>query len=105
MKKYFIGFYNKSIILTYIGICISIFGMVHVNNLDIAMVCLILSGVCDLFDGKIARMCKRNDLEKKFGIEIDSLADVISFLILPCVILNNICNYIPVIMYYILKNL
>ena len=74
-----IGYYNKSVILTFVGILISIFGMLNVANTDIALTCLILAGICDLFDGVVARKCKRTDKEKAFGVQIDSLADVISF--------------------------
>lgn len=94
MKKIIIGVYNKSVILTYIGVIIAFLGMCLVkDNVNIAMACLVISGICDLFDGKIARMCKRTDKEKEFGIQIDSLADVVSFLVFPGIILSNICEY------------
>ena len=90
-KRVIIGYYNKSVILTFVGIVISIIGMLNVSNTDIALTCLILAGICDLFDGVIARKCKRTDKEKEFGVQIDSLADVISFLVLPVVfaVFNN----------------
>lgn len=90
-KRVVIGYYNKSVILTFVGIIISIAGMLNVANTDFALTCLILAGVCDLFDGVIARKCKRTDKEKEFGVQIDSLADVISFLIFPVVfaLFNN----------------
>ena len=84
----FIGKYNKSVILTYIGLISAAVGIYFAFNdmLSYSMICLIISGICDLFDGKVARMCKRNDEEKEFGVQIDSLVDVISFLALPCCI-------------------
>lgn len=96
-----VGFYNKSVILTYIGIALSILGIVNIMNgylaceesLDrtpISMICFILAGICDLFDGFIARKCKRTDKEKEFGIQIDSLADVVSFLVFPVVLLSRL---------------
>lgn len=99
----FIGKYNKSVILTYIGVIIAILGMYFAinENMSCAMICLIFSGICDLFDGKIARMCKRDDTEKEFGKQLDSLADVFLFLGLPCVIgiklFSNIPSYISLI--------
>ena len=48
-----------------------------------AYLSLLISGICDMFDGKVARKCKRNKKEKMFGIEIDSLADTVNFLLLP----------------------
>lgn len=83
-----IGKYNKSVVLTYIGACLSIFGIVLAlkGMLSYAVVCLVFSGICDLFDGVIARKCKRNAEEKEFGVQIDSLTDMISFIAFPCVI-------------------
>ena len=81
-----IGKWNKSVILSYIGLSISILGIILVcNGIDkkYAFVCLMASGVCDMFDGTVARMCKRSEDEKLFGIELDSLVDVFSFLAFP----------------------
>ncbi len=83
-----IGEYNKSVILTYVGIVSAIIGVFCAVNMQIdeAFLCLIASGVCDLFDGAIARKCKRTERAKQFGVQLDSLADVISFLAFPCVL-------------------
>ena len=86
----FIGRWNKSVILTYIGLIVSIFGIYicfnNLNKINIAISCLIIAGICDLFDGAIARKCKRIEEEKKFGVELDSLVDVIDFIALPIAI-------------------
>jgi len=88
-----IGKWNKSVILTYIGLIFCIFGIficiTKQNSINIAMSCLIISGICDLFDGFIARKCKRTEEEKKFGIELDSLVDVANFVVFPIVIFIN----------------
>lgn len=86
----FIGCYNKSVILTYIGVLVSLYGLLATDEINIQMICLILAGICDLFDGVIARKCKRTDTEKKFGVQIDSLVDIISFCIFPVVMFTNI---------------
>lgn len=89
-----IGKWNKSVILTYVGLFFSILGIflciTKDNSINYAMSCLILAGICDLFDGFIARKCKRTEEEKKFGIQLDSLVDVISFIIFPIIIFINI---------------
>jgi len=84
----FIGKYNKSVILTYFGVALSIAGIVLAlnNSIHYAMLCLIVAGICDLFDGKLARMMKRTPEEKSFGVQIDSLADMIDFVALPVII-------------------
>lgn len=84
-----IGFYNYSVILTYVGLMSSVYGITQVfeHNRHIAFLCLIISGICDLFDGKIARSMKnRTDHEKVFGIQIDSLCDLVCFGVFPAVI-------------------
>src|SRR5699024_6932737 len=54
------------------------------GHFRIALVCLAFSGLCDMFDGKVARAKKdRTEEEKRFGIQIDSLGDVVSFGIFP----------------------
>lgn len=85
-----IGCFNRSVILTYIGVLFSLYGMFLLAMYGapkIPLICLILAGVCDLFDGALARKFKRNETQKQFGVQIDSLADTVSFLILPAMLL------------------
>lgn len=89
-----IGFYSYTVILTYVslasamvGICLACGMIGNMPHPTYAIICLMLSGLCDMFDGKIARTKKnRTEDEKKFGIQIDSLCDVICFGVLPAVI-------------------
>ena len=87
-EKMIIGYYSKSVFITYLGVISGTIGMYFAFNHKItyALICLIVSGVCDAFDGKVARKCKRTSNEKYFGIQIDSLADMVSFIFLPIVI-------------------
>ena len=48
------------------------------------------AGVIDIFDGKVAKKFKRNEKEKQFGVEIDSIIDTISFGVVPIIIYFNI---------------
>ena len=84
-----LGFYDYTVVLTYVSLGISIFGITRAlqGDFKIAIFCLALSGLCDMFDGKIARTKKnRTEDEKKFGIQIDSLCDVVCFGIFPIMI-------------------
>ena len=74
MKKIFLGVYHPSVILTYIGVLISIFGIFCAKSLYLATILLMLAGLCDAFDGVFARMYKRTELEENFGVQIDSFA-------------------------------
>lgn len=86
--KLVLGYYNKSVILTYIGAAAAVAGMALTvsGNMKYAILCLIICGVADLFDGMIARHCKRSEAEKEFGIQIDSLTDMVSFALFPVII-------------------
>lgn len=86
----FIGYYNRSVILTYLGVCFSVFGinLAFSGHISYAFLCLLGAGICDIFDGPIARKTKRNKKEKMFGVEIDSLSDIVNFVIFPIVIFH-----------------
>lgn len=84
-----LGFYNYTVILTYLSLLISSVGiyLAGAGQPFYALCCLLASGICDMFDGKIARTRKKStDEEKRFGIQIDSLCDVICFGVLPSAI-------------------
>ena len=84
-----IGFYDYTVVVTYISLVSSILGMFCAidGRLPLAVFCLAFSGLCDMFDGKIARTKKnRTDDEKSFGIQIDSLCDIVCFGILPVIL-------------------
>ena len=87
-----IGKWNKSVILTYVGLTISLIGtFISITNpslIKFAVIALMFAGICDLFDGAVARKCKRTEEEKAFGVEIDSLVDVFCFIAFPVVLLT-----------------
>ena len=83
-----LGFYNYTVILTYLGMLTGFAGIACAfeGSLRAALICLVIAGVCDMFDGKIASTMDRNRQEKRFGIQIDSLSDLICFGVLPAMI-------------------
>lgn len=84
-----IGFYDYTVVLTYIGFASGVSGMfcAVMKHIRLAVFFLACSGLCDMFDGKIARTKKnRTEDEKNFGIQIDSLCDMVCFGILPIII-------------------
>ena len=88
-KVNLLGVYNYTVWLTYFGLFISIAGMMeglHGRQIK-AIFCLAISGLCDAFDGRIARKkTDRTEDEKAFGIQIDSLCDIVCFGVFPSVI-------------------
>ena len=84
-----IGVYDYTVILTYLSLISSVYGMTQAIHGDYkaAILCLAISGICDAFDGRVARMKKdRTEDEKQFGIQLDSLCDVICFGVFPAMI-------------------
>jgi CDP-diacylglycerol--serine O-phosphatidyltransferase len=80
-----IGVYNYTVILTYLGMVSGFTGILCIASGDAktALLCLMAAGFCDMFDGKIASTMERTRQEKRFGIQIDSLSDLICFGVLP----------------------
>ena len=87
-----LGVYNYTVILTYLGMLSGFAGILCAfeRRVDLALLCLIIAGVCDVFDGKVASTKKdRTRSEKRFGIQIDSLSDLVCFGVLPAVIVYS----------------
>lgn len=84
-----IGFYDYTIILTFLSLVSSVFGMTQAveGHFKIAIACLAFSGLCDAFDGKVARTKKdRSRDQQSFGIQLDSLCDMVGFGAFPAMI-------------------
>ena len=102
-----IGEWNRSVWMSYAGVaasCIGIYFAAVEHNFPYAVICLIVAGLCDMLDGFVARtMKKRTATAKRFGIELDSVADVMDFIALPVVIIAsmgvNIFETIPLIVF------
>ena len=103
---------HKSCLITYLGIVFGVLAIYFAFTkvifsstcyLRYSLICLMLSGICDMFDGKFARACKRSEQEKQIGIQLDSLADTFCFIAVPVLIMFSLKMYsIPAIIIYIL---
>ncbi len=83
-----IGFYDYTVLLTYLSLISSTLGIVvclhGIGHPFFGVFFLLFSGLCDAFDGRVARAKKnRTQMEKNFGVQIDSLADLVAFGVLP----------------------
>ena len=88
-----LGYYKYWTLLTYIGIVSAVTGISFANcgSIKYAIICLMICGACDMFDGSVAKHAKRTDRERNFGIQIDSLADVVCFGVFPAIIGYTVC--------------
>jgi len=83
-----IGVYDYTVVLTYLSMLSGVLGiLVCLHNTGhpyMGVFFLLFCGLCDAFDGKVARHKKnRTEFEKSFGIQIDSFSDLIAFGVLP----------------------
>ncbi len=84
-----LGFWDYTVILTYLSFASGGIGIFLAASMQLkwAVFCLACSGLLDMFDGKVARTKKnRTADEKNFGIQIDSLCDLVCFGVLPMMI-------------------
>lgn len=97
-----IGIFSYTVILTYLsllsagtGIVVSLAGGGHPY---FGCFFLLFCGLCDAFDGKVARTKKnRTKAEMNFGIQIDTLSDIVAFGVLPACIGAALIRTSPVI--------
>lgn len=86
-----IGIYDYTVILTYLSLLSAGCGMVVALSGNghpfLGTFFLLFCGLCDAFDGKVANTKKnRSETARKFGIQVDSLSDLIAFGVLPACI-------------------
>ncbi len=85
----FIGFFSIANTITVCGLISSVIScfLAANGNYKLAIYMMFLACLCDTFDGRIARSNpNRSDAQKFYGVQLDSLCDVISFGVTPCFI-------------------
>ena len=87
--KYLVGIYNLPLLVTMLGLISALSAcMLSFNHrLNLAMACFVMAGLCDLFDGFVARRLKTTEEESVFGLYIDSTVDAVNFGAVPVVLL------------------
>lgn len=99
-RKLLNGFYNYTVILTYLGFLLGLLGITFAlqQNYRMCMIMLMCAGICDMFDGAVASTRERSRQEKNFGIQIDSLSDLVCFGILPAIFVYRMGEGTAVVM-------
>lgn len=92
--KYIIGHYRKCDFITMTGTLFAFIGIIIALNSHFiaAVFCLLCSGICDAFDGRVARKYKASKEQKVYGVQLDSLSDVICFGVFPAVLVSLISH-------------
>jgi CDP-diacylglycerol--serine O-phosphatidyltransferase len=86
-----LGAYNRACWLTLSGLLAALGACVlsTVGEIELALIGLMLAGLADLFDGVVARSIERSEYEKEFGVQLDTVVDVVAFVVTPFVIAFN----------------
>ncbi len=95
-----IGIFDYTVLLTYASLISAVLGILICMDGQghpfIGVFFLMISGLCDAFDGKVARTKKNRTIqEQRYGIQIDSLADLVAFGVLPACIGNSMIRVLP----------
>jgi len=74
--------FNIANMVTYLNVSLGIMAIFFIVKGDFftAIVLAWIAGACDIIDGKLAR---KYDLSTEFGIQLDSFADFLSFVVMP----------------------
>lgn len=98
--------FHKANALSMLGLAFAVGGMFLAfwNARDGAIICLVLAGLCDLFDGRFASRFARPALHRQMGAFIDSFADIVVSVSLPIVVLvtmggNGLGTYLTAVFY------
>ncbi|WP_294956181.1 CDP-alcohol phosphatidyltransferase family protein [Sulfurovum sp.] len=83
--------FNIANMVTYLNVSLGVIAIYFIVKGDFftAIVLAWIAGACDIIDGKLAR---KYELSTEFGIQLDSFADFISFVVMP-----------PFLLFYALK--
>ena len=107
-----IGVYDYTVIATYLSLLLGLGGIYAAMHgaVKAAFLCLAFAGLLDAFDGRIARTKKdRTETEKRFGIQIDSLNDLVCFGVLPaaigCALNDRSIPFLAAMSFYVLAAL
>ncbi len=83
-----LGHLDLATCLTLASITLSVHAVVLTarGSLATGVICFMYAGLCDLFDGFLARRTMRTKEQAAFGLQIDSIADMAAFGVAPAFI-------------------
>lgn len=83
--------FNIANLVTYLNVALGVTAIYFIvqENFFVAIILAWIAGACDIIDGKLAR---KYELSTEFGVQVDSFADFISFVVMP-----------PFLLFYALK--
>lgn len=78
--------FNIANMVTYLNVSLGVLAIYFIvqNDFFTAIVLAWIAGACDIIDGKLAR---KYELSTEFGVQLDSFADFLSFVVMPAFLL------------------
>jgi CDP-diacylglycerol--serine O-phosphatidyltransferase len=78
--------FNIANLVTYVNVALGVMAIYFIvkNDFSTAIILAWIAGACDIIDGKLARKYK---LSTEYGIQLDSFADFLSFVVMPAFLL------------------
>ncbi|GEM_PF-1416427 len=100
--KFFIGYFRKCDLLTMLGTALAFCGIYFacLQHFTIAIFCLVLCGICDSFDGPLARKYEYNKSQKEYGVQLDTVSDVICFGVFPALLTVLMSNQSKIVLLF-----
>jgi CDP-diacylglycerol--serine O-phosphatidyltransferase len=88
LGRILLGHLDFATCLTLASITLSVLAFVFTarGSLATGVLCFMYAGLCDLFDGFVARRTTRTKAQAAFGLQIDSIADMAAFGVAPAFI-------------------
>jgi CDP-diacylglycerol--serine O-phosphatidyltransferase len=89
---------DRANLITMLGLVSSVIGIYFAikGSFEAAMIALLWAILCDWMDGPVARRTKGRDKSLgEFGAELDSLVDIVSFGVLPAIVLLSYGEFSP----------
>lgn len=90
MNQAALFYFHPSNLLSYLSLLAGLLAIVYAresNNFAVAGGLVAFSVLADLLDGRFARLFRRSEKQKAFGVQLDSLTDAIVFGVVPPVCL------------------
>jgi len=101
-----LGHFDPATWLTLAAIILSMLAVAYAARgaTAIGVICFMYAGLCDLFDGVVARCKPRSRVQAEFGRQIDSIADMAAFGVAPVMIALHLgltsASAIPAMVFY-----
>ena len=83
-----IGFYDYTVLFTCLILFLGTAGIFFAVSSApvVGLIFLMICGLLDMFDGKLASTKERTMVEKRYGLRVDTLSDMVAFGLLPVAI-------------------